>query len=245
MDYPTDQLPLSYVPGLFGIQFTEPAVILFICGIIVFFYQIWKRTIKPDLAVVTGLWGLLPLTAFTIFRPSLYDNIRQILFLTPALFLIIGLTLDQLVPYIRKPALIFAGLLVLIIPGIYAIVHLYPYEYVYYNSFSGGTQSAYKKFEGDYLATSFREGMEYLNQTATQNSRVIIYGPSDENSAAHFARPDLYVDNVSGTSYGLSSYQYAIISTRNDRDSKKFTDWQTLYVIQRDNNIFALVKQKP
>ena len=217
--YPSNQLPIGYVPVLFGIQFTEPVIFLFIIGLYLFFRQIWKKNIEPDFVIIVLFWGILPLVAFTILRPSLYDNIRQLLFITPPLFLILGLALKKLFQSSRKSYINIFVLALILLPGIYPIIHLHPYEYTYYNSF---VQDIYKRFELDYWATSFREAMEYLNKTTPENSKVIVYGPGDTDNVSDFARPDLTVDSMTNARYDISNdYQYVIISTRNDRDSKK------------------------
>jgi len=241
--YLPDQLPIGYVPVLFGIQFTEPVVFLFVLGLCLFFYQIWKQSVKIDFVIIILLWGILPFIAFTILRPVLYDNTRQLLFIIPPLFLVVGLALEKLFQSLHNAYINILILVLLLLPGIYPIVRLHPYEYTYYNSF---IHDSYRRFEADYWAISFREAIEYLNRVAPRRSKVIVYGPGDADNVSDFARPDLIVDPINGTRYDASNdYQYAIISTRNDRDLKRNTDWETIYLVQRDGNIFTLVKQKP
>jgi len=43
----------------------------------------------------------------------------------------------------------------------------------------------------------------------------------------------------------VTGYSYAIVSTRGDRNLKNFTDWKTLYTVERDGNLFAIIKQRP
>ena len=244
--YTTDQLPLSYVPILFGIQFTEPVILLFLVGVVILASRIWKKSINTELVITSLLWGILPFIAFAIFRPSLYDNIRQLLFITPPLFLIVSLALEEIFLAIKNHIIQFALFALFLLAGIYPIIHLHPYEYTYYNIFVNGLQGSAGKYEADYWVTSFREATEYINQTAPSGSRVIVFGPGDADPAAHFARPDLMVDSLGGTILDpMKDYQYAIISTRNNRETKKFTEWKTIYVIQRDGNIFSIVKQRP
>ncbi len=241
--YPSDQLPIGYVPVLFAIQFTEPVIFLFLVGSYIFFRQIWKQDVKVDFAITTLLWGILPFFAFTVLRPSLYDNTRQLLFIVPPLFLVVGLALEKLFQSSRRAYINISILALLLLPGVLPIIRLHPYQYTYYNSFVHDT---YKRFEADYWATSFREAIEYLNQIAPTSSKVIVYGPGNAENVSGFARPDLIIDPFNGARFNPSNgYQYAIISTRNDRDLKKFTDWITIYSVKRDDNIFALVKQKP
>ena len=243
--YISDQLPIEYVPLLFGVQFTEPVVFLFLFGLYVFFDQIKKQNIRVDFVMVVLLWGLIPFVAFTILRPSLYDNTRQLLFISPPLFLIAGLAVEKLFQNLRRTYISIGVLTILLLPGVYSIIHLHPYQYTYYNSFVGGLQGSYGRFESDYWATSFREAIEYLNRTAPENSRVIFYGPGDVDNISRFARSDLIISPADSTDDTGNDHPYVIVSTRNERHLKNFTEWTTVYVIQRDTNVFALVKQKP
>jgi hypothetical protein len=195
--------------------------------------------------MVVLLWGLIPLVAFTILRPSLYDNTRQLLFVSPPLFLIAGLAVEKLFQNLHRTYVSIGILTILLLPGIYSIIRLHPYQYTYYNSFVGGLQGSDGRFESDYWAASFREAIEYLNRTAPENSRVIFYGPGDVDNISRFARPDLIISPADGTDDTGNDHSYVIVSTRNERHKKNFTEWTTIYVIQRDTNVFALVKQKP
>ena len=243
--YPADRLPGNYVPRLFELQFTEPALLLFFIGIILIVYKIWKRAIPLETVVVTIGWGILPLIAFTVWHLNLYENIRQLFFIVPPLFIIAGFTLDWIAQRIRQPIIQYGIMIVLLLPGIYAIWNLHPYEYTYYNSFAKLTVDNQRQFESDYWMTSFRETIEYLNETAPQNAKVVIYG-SNLNTVTDFARKDLIVEFYKKNSFDLvTGYDYAIITSRYDWDLYTFQDWPTIYTVQRNGNIFAVVKQRP
>jgi hypothetical protein len=244
--YPSGQLPLSYVPFLFGIQFTEPAVLLFIAGLCLFVLLIWKRAVAVDFSLLVITWGLLPFIIFTVLRPSLYDNFRQLFFILPPLFLLIGLALEKLFQFLNKIHLQILLTILLLLAGILPMVHLHPYEYVYYNSFVGGVRGAARRFEADYWATAFREAIEYVNRIAPPGARVIVFAGGTTDKVTRFARPDLVIDSSNNTRFDpATGYTYAIITTRADRDQKDFTDWITLYRIERNGNLFCVVKQNP
>ncbi|MBI1793619.1 MAG: hypothetical protein HYR70_05455 [Chloroflexi bacterium] len=243
--YTSDQLPWNYVPLLFGIQFTEPVVLLFIFGLGLFSFQLWKRQADFDFSAIVLLWGALPFAAFAILRPSLYDNIRQILFIVPPLFLLAGLAVQKLWQKLGRWYLQLPVTALFLLAGIYPIIHLHPYQYVYYNSFAGGLQGAYRRFESDYLATSSREAIEYINRVAPENAHVIIYTAGNTvDMVVRYARPDLIIDPRNKPRFDADTeYDYAVISTRGDRDTKQFTEWPTVFTVERDSNIFILVKQ--
>lgn len=244
--YRSDQLPVSYVPGLFGLQFTEPAVLLFIVGLCVFACRVWKRAVNIDYPLLVTTWGLLPFIAFTVLRPSLYDNFRQLFFIVPPLFMIVGLALEKLFKYTKNWFLQVSVIILFLLAGILPIIHLHPYQYVYYNAFTGGLQGASRQFEADYWGTSFREAIEYINQIAPQNAHVVVFAAGNIDRVTRYARPDLVIDSINSTRFDpVTGYSYAIVSTRGDRNLKNFTDWKTLYTVERDGNIFAIIKQRP
>jgi hypothetical protein len=244
--YQSDQLPVSYVPGLFGLQFTEPVVLLFIIGLCIFTYRIWKHAINIDYSLLVIIWGLLPFIAFTILRPSLYDNFRQLFFIVPPLFMVVGLALEKLFQYIKNWYLQVSVIILFLLAGVLPIIHLHPYQYVYYNAFTGGLRGASRQFEADYWGTSSREAIEYINQIAPENTRLIVFAAGNIDRVERYARPDLIIDSINNARFDLATgYDYAIVSTRGDRDLKNFTDWRTLYIVERDSNVFAIVKQKP
>lgn len=244
--YTSDHLPLSYVPLLFGIQFTEPVILLFIIGLACFVLLALKRSVNSEFSLLVIIWGLLPFIVFTVLRPSLYDNFRQLFFIVPPLFLIVGLGVEKLFQYIGQWYCQILTTILFLLPGLFSIIHLHPYQYVYYNSFSDGLRGASRQYEADYWGTSFREAIEYLNQVAPKDAHVIVYAAGNADRVTRFARPDLFIDSSNSTRFDpVTGYDYVIISTRGERDKKNFTDWHILYAVQRDGNVFAIVKQRP
>jgi hypothetical protein len=243
--YPPYELPIGYVPVLLGIQYTEPAILLFFIGLFILAHKIWKRTIHSELAILAIFWGIIPFILFTVLQPSLYDNTRQLLFIIPSLFFVIGLALEWIFQRVHGWFGQYVILGLLLFPGIYSIVDLHPYQYTYYNSLVSGLQGSNSRFESDYWAISFREAAEYLNRTAPANSKVVVYGTNKE-PVENFSRPDLFVDLYRGGFYDpTSGYDYAIITSRHEWDLHILEDWPTVYPIQRNGNIFSVVKKHP
>lgn len=243
--YPTNELPIGYVPILLGIQFTEPTILLFLIGWSIFMHKVWKRTINPELALSAAFWGIIPFILFTILRPALYDNTRQLLFIVPSLFFIVSLALEWLFQHTHGYFWKYVTFGILLLPGIYSIIDLHPYQYTYYNSLVRRLEDVNRRFESDYWATSFREAVEYLNQTAPANSKVVVYGANKE-PVEHFSRPDLFVELYRGGLYDpTSGYDYAIITSRYEWDLHILEDWKTVYTVQRNGNVFSVVKKRP
>ena len=170
--YPANALPPWFVPWLHLIQFTEPLVILSLTG----WALLLIRGRRARLLGIALMWYALPVAAVILKRPTLYDNARQLLFLIPPLFLVAGYgweALERYLPPMVGPLL--QGLALL--PGLIAIVHLHPYEYVYYNRLVGGVSGAYQRYELDYWATSFHEVAQFLNHQAPIGETVVVWGP--------------------------------------------------------------------
>jgi hypothetical protein len=75
----------------------------------------------------------------------------------------------------------------------------YPYAHIYYNQLTGGLQGARDRFLGDeatdYIAASYREGMEWLNEHAPRGSHVaaLIAPWIVEVSGPVLLRPDIEI----------------------------------------------------
>jgi hypothetical protein len=137
-----------------------------------------------------------------------------------------------------QPAILkLAIIAVIILPGIVQSIHLHPYEYIYYNSFIGGIEGAYRRFELDYWGLSFYQAGVYLNETLPQDTEVWIAGPTHllfgrENLSAYTVYPE---DDVDCTHYGVAM-------TRENRDWVICPDSPVLYQVQKDGAVFVVVK---
>jgi hypothetical protein len=233
--YPTDQMPRSYFPTLFALQLTEPALLLILPGILV---MLISRKIEVMLLFVG--WFMFPASAILLGRSELYDNARQLFFILPPLFLIAGLALDYVFVRMKNPYLKSAVLLLAILPGIFSIVRLHPYQYVYYNSLIGGVGGAYHQQETDYWGTSFKEAMEYVNEAATPNSRVLVLsGPA--TVALSYARPDIQVNTEENDPTPQKGYDYALILTRRNLSERRCKKAEVVHSVGREGAIFTLV----
>lgn len=240
--YPSDGLPRSYLPLLFSIQFTEPLLVIFFIGLIIGFKQLFFKMKNWELWLVVFCWFFVPFTYFTINPSSLYDNFRQLLFFVPPIFIIGGLAIDFLLEKIKSNFLQWFFLLLILVPGILALIRLHPYQYIYYNSFIGGQEGAFRRFEMDYWETSFGEATEFLNEYAGENSRILVWGSSE--SVARIARDDLIVEALQGGTFDQETgYDFGIQSTRWNRDVNNFPDAPILFSIEKDGAVLVVVKQ--
>ena len=237
--YPPGDLPRSFLPILLSIQFTEPVIILFGIGCILAVYN-FVNLKHFELFGISLIWFFIPISILIITRRPIYDNFRQLLFLLPPIFLLCGIALDGIFHFVRKGNIRILIIVLLISPGVYGILSLHPYEYIYYNSFMGGVEGAFRRYETDYWMTSFREAAEYLNKTAEQNSKIVGWG--GYRLVKQYTRPDLIVEPERVNTYALTGgYNYAVLSSRGGNDDV-YPDEAPIFSVRRGNAILAVVK---
>jgi hypothetical protein len=231
----SQHIPHFYVPLLLVVQLTETALLLMLAGA-----ASMLRKFRRDLAALILIWFALPVAAIIGMRMSLYNNLRQVFFILPPLFLIAGLGLDWALMFLRRPATRFLVLFVLIFPGLYANLTLYPYQYIYYNQMVGGVHGAFRVFELDYWHLTFKEAQSYVNQVAPANANVFV-GDS-KPSAQTFARPDLIFNAFGSRMRNLKMYDYIIVSTAENAD-KRSANFPAIFVVERDGVPLVFVKK--
>jgi len=240
-----DQLSALYFPTLIGIQLTIPALVLFLIGIVVFLIKREEYQLDMPLFMVISIWFLLPFGSIVIIKPTIYDNFRHFLFITPPIFLLSGLTMKYLLEKLKKKLLQVTLIGVILFPGLLGIIKLHPYQYIYYNQLIGGVEGAFRRFETDYWYTSYVDCIRYLNGIAQHSSTILVYGPA--HIVESYAREDLHIltykqDEASSQ---LSSADYFIISSRGNKDLELASSWEDVYQVSRGGALLAVVKEHP
>jgi len=235
-------LPKIYIPTLISLQFTLPTIILFLIGLIVVIFLYSYNKEQKTLIVILAAWFTLPLLSTFIVKPATYDNFRHYFFLTPPIFVFAGFGLKYLLSLVPNyPISIFLIILILL-PGIHSLITLHPYQYIYYNELVGGVSGAFRKFEMDYWATSYRECTLFINQKASENDSILVFGPAhivknyarEDLKVLHYREPDLH--------WMVEEADYAIISTRRNKDLSLLDDKPTIYSVTRAGATLAVVK---
>ena len=242
IDYAVDKVPRGYLPTLLSLQVTLPALLLFMFGLGVATYRSFKHTIDREMVLLLILWLFAPIFAVLLLRPTIYDNFRQFLFILPPLFIFAGIGLGAFYDKLKRKPLFGLLVALLILPGIYWNIKLHPYQYIYYNTLTGGVKGAFRQYEMDYWATSYREATQYLNQVAPPDSKVIVWGP--EHIAINYARQDLSIREYQKDDLDETyPADYAIISTRHNKDQTLFPDAEQVFSVGRQGALFVVVKQ--
>jgi 4-amino-4-deoxy-L-arabinose transferase-like glycosyltransferase len=240
--YPANELPWFYYPVLLGIQLTEPAIMLAMVGLGLAVRGFIRHNDKERQFLLLFIgWFLLPVILIVGLGSTLYDNGRQLFFLLPPVFLLIGLSLDTLINLLRSRWLVTGAVVLFMIPGIYASIKLHPYEYVYYNSFVGGTSAAYSQYEMDYWGTSYREVAGWLNEHAAANSTIWVTGPT--HLLELYLRPGLQISCASEIDCG-SHYDYVVTLVR-WKAERRCRRADTVFSVARGNATFSIIRQLP
>ncbi len=160
-------LPSTYMPIWFF--FKLPLVILF--GIIMF-PLVEKKIVNESfnsLIILTLTFSIFFIILILIvFEVNLYDEIRQVMFLLPLIFLI---SLTIIYFYSKKIFKIFLSISILFF--LFQNIILYPYNYIWINNFSHFTKIN-GIFELDYWGVSTKVVADYFNQNKIDEKICII-----------------------------------------------------------------------
>lgn len=171
-------LPVYYVP--YWILVTLPENLLILSGIVATYALLLlvkavsrNRFLLPERSFAYAIpvfAFLFPVGYLIVTGPVLYDGMRHFLFILPPLVVSIAVAANTIIRHLEEAgkALVGKTLLVLTILGTSWIglrmAALHPYQYIHFNSFVGGLESAYLRDETDYWGLSHREAAEWLNE---------------------------------------------------------------------------------
>ncbi len=133
-------------------------------------------------------------------------------------------------------------ILLLALPSLIPLVRLHPYQYIYYNSLVGGVSGAFREYETDYWATSYRAAAEYLSQAAPPGAQILVLGPGQ--LVSHYARPDLEIQEYAPQKTVLPDKPfYVILTTRYDKDLSLFSNAKDVFRVERNGAVLVVVKR--
>jgi hypothetical protein len=236
--YPMKDLPWHFLPFTTLIQLTEPAIAAAIGGLLIGIFG-WVRGIsRLPMFAIALLWIGAPYALALLSDSATYDNARHFLFTLPAIFLIASVAFDKIRQLVAPSVLVgLVGLACL--PGLVGILTLHPYEYIYYNALVGGVRGAYRQYELDYWATSYRRAMESLDLAAPPGARVFVAGPWQ--AAAPFARADLRLAKGSAGAE-LEAPSYYLSHGRANFDQRGAPDGPVVFEVRVAGAVLATVR---
>jgi len=110
-----------------------------------------------------------PLAFVLITKPALYNGVRHFTFVLPPLAVLAALGIDQALnalQWSKRVSLAYATVVAaLSVVTLSVLIHLHPYEYIFYNHLAGNPAIAEKQWESDYWSSSLREASKALMST--------------------------------------------------------------------------------
>jgi hypothetical protein len=161
--------------------------------------------------------------------------------LVPPLFLLAGLGLDALLTWLHPRWLRLGLTLLILAPGIFALVRLHPYQYTYYNTFIGGTGGAFRRFETDYWLTCYKETMHLINQEA-QNHPVTVFVLRQPQIARRYAAAGVTVEGFDPANDTTYPGSLLLLITRYNQDLNNHPDDPVRFTVGRAGALFCVVK---
>ncbi len=126
------------------------------------------------------IWLMVMVNIFLylVLEPTTYNEMRHFLYLIPLLIALAAVCFVKLLnstnATISKTTFILVSLC--LSKMLYDFVLLHPYQYVYFNEFTGGVSKASQNYEYDYWSASYKESVEYLRYMAQSSGmRYKVY----------------------------------------------------------------------
>ncbi|MEM7583569.1 MAG: hypothetical protein AAF560_09340 [Acidobacteriota bacterium] len=200
---------------------------------------------------VTLLWLGLPLVAFLVQRPNVYDGLRHFLFVLPAVAVLAGVGAAGILEQTRRRRLAWPLMVVALLIPVKDLVALHPYQMTYFNSLVGGLKGAYGRYETDYWVSSYREAMLWVNRQAAEDPgrqlRVLVAGGEGvyvRPAAEYYAVSNVEVvtpREVAQKQIPRSEIDFYLATTRYRHDAR--LDGEVVHAIGRQGAVFTVIKR--
>jgi hypothetical protein len=234
-------LPWHYIP-VWLIITTPPMYVFFaLIGIIVslksFIVNPRRYYFENRNDLVFIIWLFMPIAAVTIFHSVLYNAWRQMFFVYPAFLLLSLIGLTSTFGYIGDK---FQGIMYKIIntalicfvffgtlSTMYFMAKNHPYQNLYFNKLTGGIRGAKNRFDMDYWGLSYRQGLEYILKTDTDNPiPFATFYPNGKNNVLILPEEQrnrlLNVREINNARYFLTNFRGYRTSMDNEYPYEKY-----------------------
>jgi len=191
------ELPPGYLPKMMLITIPALVIIGFIIALVLLVGHYQKY--KPILLLLLLFTSLFPIAYAELSHASMYNSWRHFLFTYPGIIIITATSMDIIWQKIRRFQIVFAVLLAAgMTSPILWIVRTTPYQYTYFNEFTGGFSKVFHEYEKDYWFISVKEAIEWLidkEHFADSEDTVVVATNSVAYTHYYFKRrhPELKV----------------------------------------------------
>lgn len=249
---PSDALPRTYFPRMLALMTPPSLLALFAVGLVAGARRIARERARACFWPLLALaWLALPLALFFAGRPPVYDGLRHVLFLLPALALwvAVGVATAFRAPGPLRWLLGPAALGLLVWPA-RDLVRLHPYQQTYYNRFAGGLEGAAERYDTDYWALSYREALAWIGERARERRgerplSVLVVGNEYLRACVEPYAPEgaelSFTNQASGRPRLPPELDYYVATTRYDAH-ENFPGAPVVHTIGRDGAVFTVIK---
>jgi hypothetical protein len=170
----------------------------------------------------------------------MYDGYRHFLFMLPPIFVFAGFAFEKIFEIVKKRWVMSVITFILLAPGVYNLAQLHPYQYAYYNSFTGGTSGAFRTYETDYWLTCYKDAIEQFDKPNTQ-----LFVKREPYIAAYYADENIAIRDYRTEFGNIQPGNFVLVNTRANEDIKTFKGAPVVLQIRRGNAVFCEIKQIP
>jgi len=209
------------------ILLTTPPLVLALSGVGVW-GAIRERRTKPE-GLLWLVWFLVPVVRVTMPGTSIYGGVRQIFEFIPAMALLAGMGAWEIYRLFFEERRKWMMLLVVsfVWPAM-TLAKYHPYENVYFNFLIGGLSGA-REYEipswGNSYGSAYREGIEWLNENAEENSKLALIQGAPPNAPNVWLRGDIDFGNENWSGINREG-EYLMELTFNDTGKSYYYAWE-------------------
>ena len=189
----SDKVPWYYSSKY--ILITVPVVV--ILGAAAYLVQAFSKNKRLQylLIFILVFSFVFPLFYIAYQHSNVFGGWRHVLFVYPPMVSMAAVGFGSIFNKIRKKyiAWVFAAILLALSfkPAIH-IIRNYPYQYVYFNEFTGGVKGAYGKYETDYYYHGLKGGCEWfaknIKTDTVKPANPILVASNHTNIVSYFLR---------------------------------------------------------
>ena len=171
-DIAAADLPWTYLPTWLGISLPEFYFVSLGVGCLLAYRFVSTMSRTPNQVgqlIKAGLLAFVfcsPILTVIVLHSTVYDGIRQFLFVIPPVAILAGVSFASLLRSSANAIIKYGCIAVVFVCASTTamdMIQLHPYQSAYFNrAVAGGLASASKRFETDYWGSSYKEGAQWV-----------------------------------------------------------------------------------
>lgn len=258
-----NQIWSDNVPWYYSSKYILISVpIIVILGVVLFFRQFFikQKNLRTLLLFILFFAVAFPLFYIVWKKSNVFGGWRHVMFVYPPMVAMAAIGIGQFFDIIKKKVFVYITLSIVLALSFNPIRHIvanFPYQYIYFNEFTGGVKGAYGIYESDYYYNGLRGGCEWFAENvkpdANKTNQPIIISSNHTRIVSYFLR-NLIKDKKVVIHYaryyerGNTDWDYYIVANSylNPFQLKNniFPPKKTIYTVNVDGTpICAVVKR--